>query len=103
MKSLPLAMLPLAFAAASLRAQSDSRPVANTNEPSAESDESNTPDIVVEGELPKEQRRVCSMETSTGSTGLSRVGSAPAAASAERAAARSTSAGSCCGLTTSWL
>jgi hypothetical protein len=64
-KSLPFALLFLVIASGSALAQSD--PVApqttNQDAPAAGDDE----EIVVEGEVPKEKRKVCEMRTSTGS------------------------------------
>lgn len=64
MKNVTLAVLALGLAPAGAFAQAGSPPPATQP---AEPEDTKTPDIVVEGEVPPEQRRVCQMETTTGS------------------------------------
>ena len=69
MKSLPVALLFLGASAGAV-AQSDRAVGQASAEPAAprvQADDTRTPDILVEGEVPKEQRRVCEMQTTTGS------------------------------------
>ena len=70
MKSLPIAVMVLALASTGAVAQSD-QPAAQASteapDPAAAAEDTPTPDIIVEGEVPKEQRRVCEMQTTTGS------------------------------------
>jgi hypothetical protein len=58
-----LGLVPSAALAQSEQAGSVDDPAA----PAAASEDTNTPDIVVEGEVPEERRRVCEMQTTTGS------------------------------------
>jgi hypothetical protein len=70
MKSLPFAVLVLGIGWTGALAQSDqatTQPPAASAVASAAQADTPTPDIVVEGEVPKERRRVCEMETVTGS------------------------------------
>lgn len=66
MKSLPVALLFLATISGSALAQSGpaAPPTANQGAQSADDDDE---EIVVEGEVPKEKRKICEMRTSTGS------------------------------------
>jgi hypothetical protein len=82
MKSLPIALLMLGLAPSGALAQSDeaadtSSPAA-ADEPAEDSeiivepaapaaDETADDEIIVEGEVPKEKRRICEMQTATGS------------------------------------
>jgi len=71
MKSLPIAfafLLLASTAAAAAQADQGAPPAsAEPSPPAAQDDDTSTPDIVVEGEVPKEQRRVCEVQTTTGS------------------------------------
>lgn len=70
MKCLPIALLLLGFAAGNAVAQSNQATPEPAEQPAAgeENDE-----IVVEGEVPKEKRRVCEIRTTTGSIRPKRV------------------------------
>jgi hypothetical protein len=70
MKTLPIALMILALAPTGAVAQSDqtvAQASTETADPVAASEDTPTPEIIVEGEVPKEQRRVCEMQTTTGS------------------------------------
>ena len=71
MKSLPFALLILGFAASAGFAQSEEAVAEASSSPAApEAATEDVPEdgeIIVEGEVPKEQRRVCEMQTTTGS------------------------------------
>jgi hypothetical protein len=65
MKSLLVVALSLAVAPLGALAQADPPP--DAREPVTQSEDTRTPEIVVEGEVPPERRRVCQTETTTGS------------------------------------
>ena len=65
MKSLPIALLLLGLASSGALAQSDA--AADTPSPAAAEEPAEDSEIIVEGEVPKERRRVCEMQTTTGS------------------------------------
>jgi hypothetical protein len=70
MNSLPIAVLSLLVASHGAAAQADQGAAQASAEPASPATpdaDTPTPDIVVEGEVPKEQRRVCEMQTTTGS------------------------------------
>lgn len=70
MKSLPFALMVAGIASTGAVAQSDQAvapAAAAAAAPGATDGDTPTPDIVVEGEVPREQRRVCEMQTTTGS------------------------------------
>jgi hypothetical protein len=76
MKSLTLATLVLGIASTGALAQPDqpaTQGSAQSAAPAVDSEDTPTPEIVVEGEVPKEQRRVCEMQTPTGSIMSKRV------------------------------
>lgn len=65
MKSLPVALLLLAMASGAVAQSIPSEPPAAY--PPAPGTDADDQEIVVEGEVPKEKRRVCEMRTGTGS------------------------------------
>ena len=70
MKILPFALALTLVAPGAALAQAESAgasSAAETTTPRADQGEEPSTEIVVEGELPKEQRRVCEMRTETGS------------------------------------
>jgi hypothetical protein len=90
MKTLPIALLFLTIASSAAVAQSESgRQTANPSAAGAAADGGNgDEEIVVEGEVPKDKRRVCEMRTATGSIRPKRVCRTVAQIEQEEQAAR---------------
>ena len=65
MKALPIALLVLTLGSSAALAQSVDPPPANQSAPVPAADDDE--EIVVEGEIPKEKRKICTMRTETGS------------------------------------
>ena len=88
MKRLPIALLMLGIATSGAVAQSDGARPAPANPPAAQPTVAAEDDseIVVEGDVPKERRRVCETRVATGSIMPRRVCRTVAQAEAEREA-----------------
>lgn len=89
MKRLPIALLLLGLGSGGLAAQPDHPAAQTASEPAADPvADDDRDEIVVEGEVPKENRKVCRMQVTTGSIMPKRVCRTQAQIEAEERAAQ---------------
>ena len=88
MKALPIALLFLTLGSSGALAQSADPSSSGQTAPGRAGDDNPDEEIVVEGEVPKEKRKICTMRTDTGSIMPKRVCRTVAQIEADERAAR---------------